>query len=426
MRKPQSPRSAPSAARAGSRTASGAEGTGRPAPLQGIRVLDIATFIAGPFAAGSLGEFGAEVIKIEKPGVGDNLRELGTRSPAGDSYNWLNESRNKKCITLDLRQAQGAALFKRLVEKSDVVVENFRTGTLEKWGLGYEALRAINPGLVMVRITGYGQTGPRREQPGFARIAHAFCGLTYLTGQPDTPPLMPGSTTLADYLTGIYGAYGVLLALRARDQTGEGQCIDIGLYEPMFRFLDELAPVYAATGHVRERMGADTYNSVPHSHYPTKDGQWVAIACTNDKMFARFCEIIGQPALAHAERFGRKPARLQARAEVNRIVADWTATLTREEVVAACAEGEVPCGPINSIADIFRDEQFAARGDLLRVQDPRAGEVVVPAPMPFLSATPGRLQHLGAALGAHNDEIFRGLLGLDSAELDALKADGVV
>jgi crotonobetainyl-CoA:carnitine CoA-transferase CaiB-like acyl-CoA transferase len=258
-----------------------------PAPLEGIRVLDIATFIAGPFAAGSLGEFGAEVIKIEKPGQGDSLRELGTPSPAGDSYNWLNESRNKKCITLDLRQPRGAELFRRLVAKSDVVVENFRTGTLEKWGLGYEALHALNRGLVMVRITGYGQTGPKRDQPGFARIAHAFCGLTYLTGQPDTPPLMPGSTTLADFLTGIYGAYGVLLALRARDRTGEGQVIDIGLYEPMFRFLDEIAPVYAATGRVRERMGADTYNSVPHSHYPTRDGQWVAIACTNDKMFAR-------------------------------------------------------------------------------------------------------------------------------------------
>jgi crotonobetainyl-CoA:carnitine CoA-transferase CaiB-like acyl-CoA transferase len=397
-----------------------------PAPLEGIRVLDIATFIAGPFAAGSLGEFGAEVIKIEKPGQGDSLRELGTPSPAGDSYNWLNESRNKKCITLDLRQPRGAELFRRLVAKSDVVVENFRTGTLEEWGLGYEALRALNRGLVMVRITGYGQTGPKRDQPGFARIAHAFCGLTYLTGQPDTPPLMPGSTTLADFLTGIYGAYGVLLALRARDRTGEGQVIDIGLYEPMFRFLDEIAPVYAATGRVRERMGADTYNSVPHSHYPTRDGQWVAIACTNDKMFARFCEIIGRPELAREDRFGRKPARLEHRAEVNRIVSDWTSTLTREEVVAACAEGEVPCGPINSIADIFADPQFAARGDLLRVQDPRAGEVVVPAPMPFLSATPGRLRHLGAALGAHNEEVYRGLLGLGAEELAELKSAGVV
>jgi succinyl-CoA:(S)-malate CoA-transferase subunit B len=403
-----------------------AASNGRPSALEGIRVLDIATFIAAPFAAAALGEFGAEVIKVEKPGVGDYLRELGTRSPAGDTYNWLNEARNKKCITLDLRQPRGAGLFRRLVADADVVMENFRPGTLEKWGLGYEALKAVNPGVVLLRVSGYGQTGPKAQLPGFARIAHAYCGLTYLTGQQDTPPLMPGSTTLADFLTGIYGAFGVLVALRARERTGEGQVIDIGLYEPMFRFLDELAPVYAATGHVRERMGADTYNSVPHSHYPTRGGQWVAIACTNDKMFARFAGMIGKPELAHPERFGRKPARVAARAEVNRIVAEWTGTLTREEVVAACAAGEVPCGPINSIADIFADEHFAARGDLVRVNDPRAGEVVVPAPMPFLSGTPARLEHLGAAMGAHNEEIFLGQLGLAPAELEELKAAGVV
>ena len=400
--------------------------TDSPTPLEGIRVLDIATFIAAPFSAAALGEFGAEVIKIEKPAVGDSLRELGTRSPAGDSYNWLNESRNKKCVTLDLRQPRGAELFKELVAGADVVVENFRPGTLERWGLGYEALRQVNEGVILLRITGYGQTGPKRNLPGFARIAHAYCGLTYLTGQPDTPPLMPGSTTLADYLTGIYGAYGVLLALRVRDKTGQGQVIDIGLYEPMFRFLDELAPVYAATGKVRERMGADTYNSVPHSHYPTRDGQWVAIACTNDKMFARFAEMMGRPELAAAEAYGKKAARLAQRAEVNRIVSEWTAGLTRDEVLARCAEGEVPCGPINSIADIFAEEHYAARGDLLKVNDPRAGEVVVPAPMPFLSATPGRLEHLGQAMGAHNEEVFCRWLGLSAGELDELKAAGIV
>jgi crotonobetainyl-CoA:carnitine CoA-transferase CaiB-like acyl-CoA transferase len=401
-------------------------GNGSPAPLEGIRVLDIATFVAGPFGAACLAEFGAEVIKIEKPGEGDSLRTLGTPSPAGDSYFWLNEGRNKQCITLDLRKPAGAELFKRLVAESDVLIENFRTGTLEKWGLGWEVLHALNPRLVMVRITGYGQTGPKRNLPGFARIAHAFCGLTYLTGQPDTPPLVPGSTTLADYLTGMYGAYGALLALRARDRTGEGQVIDIGLYEPMFRFLDELAPAYAATGRVRERMGADTFNSVPHSHYPTRDGHWVAIACTNDKMFARFCEMMGRPELAQPERFGRKDARLAHREEVNGIVADWTRSLPRAEVIARCAEGEVPCGAVNSIADIFAEEQFAARGDLVTVQDPRAGAVTVPAPMPFLSATPGRLHHLGAAMGAHNEAVFRGLLGLSAEELAQLKSAGVV
>ena len=400
--------------------------TDLPAPLEGIRVLDIATFIAAPFAAAGLGEFGAEVIKIEKPGDGDSLRGLGTPSPAGDSYNWLNEARNKKCVTLDLRHPKGVELFKRMVAESDVVVENFRPGTLEKWGLGYDVLSRINEGLILLRVSGYGQTGPKRSLPGFARIAHAFCGLTYLTGQPDTPPLMPGSTTLADYLTGIYGAYGVLLALRVKERTGKGQVIDIALYEPMFRFLDELAPVYAATGHVRERMGADTYNSVPHSHYPTRDGQWVAIACTNDKMFARFAEMIGRPELAADDAFGKKPARMAAREEVNKIVSDWTSTLTRDQVVDACAAGEVPCGPIYSIADIMSDPHYAARGDLLTVDDPRAGEVTVPAPMPFLSATPGRLNHLGAAIGQHNATVFGEWLGIGEEELERLKAEGVV
>ncbi len=397
-----------------------------PAPLEGIRVLDIATFIAGPFTAAALGEFGAEVIKIEKPGVGDSLRDLGTPSPAGDTYNWLNEARNKQCVTLDLRHPQGAALFKRMVAESDVVVENFRTGTLEKWGLGYEELREVNPGLVMLRVTGYGQTGPRRNQPGFARIAHAFCGLTYLTGQPDTPPLMPGSTTLADYLTGIYGAYGVLLALRARDRTGEGQYIDIGLYEPMFRFLDEMAPVYAATGHVRERMGADTYNSVPHSHYPTADGKWVAIACTNDKMFARLAEVMGRPELAAPDRFGTARARLAARDEVDSLVAAWTGSLTQAELMKTCVEGQVPCGPVNTIADIFADPQYRARENLVRWNDPEAGEVVVPGVVPRLSRTPGRIDSLGPALGGANDEVYRGLLGLSAEEVEALRRDGVI
>ncbi len=234
-----------------------AETTHPPRPLEGIRVLDIATFVAAPFAAATLAEFGAEVIKIEKPGVGDSLRTLGVPSEAGDTYFWLNEARNKQCITLDLRTPEGGELFRALVRRSDVVVENFRPGTLERWGLGWESLQALNPGLVMLRVSAYGQTGPKKDLPGFARIAQAYAGLTYLTGTPETPPLVPGSTTLADYLSGLYGAFGVLLALRVRDRTGEGQYIDVGLHEGIFRFLDELAAVYDKTGFVRERTGTE-------------------------------------------------------------------------------------------------------------------------------------------------------------------------
>jgi succinyl-CoA:(S)-malate CoA-transferase subunit A/succinyl-CoA:(S)-malate CoA-transferase subunit B len=396
-------------------------------PLTGVRVLDLATFVAGPFAGAIMGEFGAEVIKIEQPGSGDSLRRLGTAAtPDGDTLWWLSEARNKKSITLDVRKPRGQELFRALLKQSHVMIENFRPGTLEKWGLGWEALRAVNPALVLLRISGYGQTGPKAQEPGFARIAHAFCGLSHLVGVPDGPPLMPGSTSLADYMSGLYGTVGVLLALRSAEQTGQGQMVDLGLYESMFRMLDELAPAYAKFGTVRERTGAETFNSVPHSHYPTADGKWVAIACTNDKMFARLAEVMGKPELSAPGRFGKVQARLAARDEVNGIVSAWTRSLPQQAVLAQCTAGEVPSGPIYNIAEIFQDPQFAARGNLLRVQDPRAGEVVVPNVVPRLTETPGRVDHLGPAFAAHNREIYGGLLGLKDAELKALAKEGVI
>lgn len=396
------------------------------APLSGIRVLDIATFVAAPFAAACLSEFGADVIKIEKPGVGDSLRQLGTESETGDTYWWLNDARNKRCITLDLKQPAGAEMFKRLVAESDVVVENFRPGTLERWGLGFETLRGINAGLVMLRVSAYGQEGPKCHLPGFARIAQAYAGLSYLTGQPDTPPLIAGSTTLADYLSGLYGAYGVLLALRARDKSGRGQFIDIGLHDGIFRFLDEFAAVYGKTGYVRERKGTETDSSVPHSHYPTADGKWVAVACTNDKMYQRFVQVIGNAELADQERFGTRKKRVVEREVINRLVTQWTLSLPRDEVIERCARGEVPCGPVNSIADIFEDEQFTIRDTLMRVEDPRIGELAVQGVVPKLSETPGEIKHLGAAMGAHNREIYLHRLGLSEEEFDALRAQGVI
>lgn len=396
------------------------------APLHGLRVLDIATFVAAPFAGACLAEFGAEVIKIEKPVIGDSLRTLGGRSEAGDSYFWINEARNKKCVTLDLKIDKGADLFRRMVEKSDVVIENFRPGTLERWGLGYDELKAINPGLIMLRVSAYGQTGPKRDLPGFARIAQAFAGLTYLVGQPDTPPLIAGSTTLADYLSGLYGAYGVLLALRARDRNGEGQFIDIALHDGIFRFLDEIAAVYDKTGEIRERMGTETHTSVPHSHYPTSDGKWVAIACTNDKMFARLASVLGRPELATAEQFGTVKTRLAGRTEVNRLVGEWTEQRSRDEVIKLCSDGDVPCGPVNSIADIFNEPQYWERDTLVRVADDRIGELTVQGVVPTLSATPGKIVHLGAALGEHNEAIYKTWLGLSDEQLTELKRAQVI
>jgi succinyl-CoA:(S)-malate CoA-transferase subunit B len=392
--------------------------------LGGIRVLDVASFLAGPFCATQLGEFGAEVIKVELPGVGDATRRFGTMTECGDSLPWLSESRNKKCITLDLRKPDGVALIKRLVEISDVLVENFQPGTMERWGLGWDVLHAVNPRLIMVRISGYGQTGPYRDRPGFGRIGNAFGGLSFLAGYPDRAPVTPGSATIPDYMAGLYGALGTLLALEARRKTDEGQVIDIGLYEPIFRILDELAPAFQHTGYVRQRMGPGTVNVVPHSHYPTKDGRWIAIACTNDKIFARLAEVMRRPDLG--QKWSTLAARETDRPEVDETVAAWTATFDRADLLKLCEAAQVPCGPVYSVDEIFQDPQYAARENILRVNDRRLGELAVPNLVPRLSATPGRIDWLGPELGAHNDEIYRGLLGLDNAELRRLREAAVI
>jgi crotonobetainyl-CoA:carnitine CoA-transferase CaiB-like acyl-CoA transferase len=394
--------------------------------LQGCRVLDIATFLAGPFAATQLGEFGAEVIKVELPGTGDATRRFGTMTDCGDSLPWLSESRNKKCITLDLRKPDGAALLQRLVEQSDVLIENFQPGTLEKWGLGWDVLSAVNPRLIMVRISGYGQTGPYKDRPGFGRIGNAFGGLSFLAGYPDRAPVTPGSATIPDYMAGIYGAMGTLLAMQAREKTGRGQMVDIGLYEPIFRILDELAPAFQHKGYVRQRMGPGTVNVVPHSHYPTNDGRWIAIACTNDKIFARLAEAMGRPDLAGPDSWGPLANRERDRAAVDQTVAAWTATYDRAELMGVCETNQVPCGPVYAIDEIFEDPHYAARGNILRMQDPRVGELAVPNLVPRLSETPGAVHWLGEALGAHNDEIYKGMLGLNDAELTRLRDAGTI
>lgn len=400
--------------------------TAQPAPgaLAGIRVLDIATFVAAPFCGTILADFGAEVIKIEQPGTGDALRKFGTPTECGDTLVWLSEARNKKTVTLDLRRPEGAELLRRMVAQSDVLLENFRPGTLEKWGLGYEALSKINPGLVMLRISAYGQTGPKSGEPGFARIAHAFSGLSFLAGEADGPPVVPGSTSMADYCSGMWGAIGVLTALRARDTSGQGQFIDLGLYESVFRLLDEMAPAYGRDGTVRTRMGADTINVVPHSHYCTASGEWVALACTSDKMFERFAALIGDPGLA--ERFPTSADRVRHREEVNGIVADWIGRHSLQQVIELTREGGVPCAHIYSIREIFEDPQYAARGNLLHVQDPRVGELVLPAPVPRLSRTPPVFRHTGRALGADNAQVYRELLGLSDDQLQTYIAAGVI
>ncbi len=400
--------------------------SGKEGPLSDIRVLDIATFVAAPFCGTIMAEFGAEVIKIEQPGAGDSLRRFGTMTETGDTLVWLSEARNKQSVTLDLRQPEGRDIFLKLVAKSDVVLENFRPGTLEKWGLGYDELAKANPRIVLLRVSAYGQTGPMRDKPGFARIAHAFSGLAYLSGEPGRPPVVPGSTSLADYMSGLFGAVGVMVALRHAEQTGEGQYIDIGLYESVFRVLDEIAPAYARSGFVRERMGPDTVNIVPHSHYETKDGRWVALACSNDRMWQRLTKAMGRPELADDPRYSLPKARDDHRPEVNALVAEWVKSNDAEDLIALCDTADAPISVLMNIADIFADPQYAARGNLQKIDHPQLGELTLPAPLPRLSKTPPSLNSAGPALGNANDEVFGGLLGLTTDYLALLKSKNVI
>lgn len=397
-------------------------------PLAGILVIDVATVIAAPYCAGILGEFGAEVLKVEHPVGGDICRRYGTPTARGDTLAWLSEARNKKSVTIDLHRPDGVAVFKRLIEKADVLCENFRPGTLEKWGLSWETLHEINPGLVMLRVTGYGQTGPYKDRPGFARIAHAVGGIAYLSGMPKGTPVTPGSTTLGDYLTGLYGCLGVLMALRYREQTGIGQYIDAALYESVFRCTDELAPAYAMYGTVRERHGP-THNdfACPYGHFPTRDGKWIAIACATDKLFVRLTEAMGRTELASSGLYGEQKTRLEHRHDVNEIVRDWCGSLNREEILKRCFATGAPAGPLNNIADIFGDRQFHARRNLVAMDDADLGEtIMVPGVIPRLSETPGQIRHLGPKLGQHTDEILENLLGMSKEEISGLKKKRVI
>jgi crotonobetainyl-CoA:carnitine CoA-transferase CaiB-like acyl-CoA transferase len=400
---------------------------GAPQALEGIRVIDVGNFLAGPYAATVMGEFGAEVIKVEHPIGGDPMRRFGTATARPDAtLKWLSESRNKKSLTCDLLQPEGVQLFLKLVAKSDVLIENFRPGTMESWGLTWAALHEANPRLVMLRVSGYGQTGPYRRRSGFAHIAQAFGGLNYLAGFPGETPVLPGTVPLGDYIASLFGAVGVMIALRHVAATGSGQIIDVGIYEAVFRVLEEIAAAYGLHGTVREREGSGSFVACPHGHFRAKNDKWIAIACTTDKMFERLAVAMGRPELASAAMYGDQRKRLAARDHVNEIVTAWVASLDRADVLDKCLQEEVPAGKVNSIADIFADEHFQARGNLARIPADDLGEVVVPGVVPTLSATPGRITNLGPTLGDATVEVLSGLLGLQAEEIRLLKQQRVV
>jgi len=397
-------------------------------PLAGVRVLDIGVLIAGPFAATMMGDFGAEVIKVEQPGVGDALRGTPRDGKAARSSNWLVEGRNKKSVTLNLRVAAGQDILRELVRVSDVLIENFTPGTLERWNLGWEDLRKINPRLIMVRVSGYGQTGPYAKRAGYDRIALGFSGYMYPTGFPDRFPVRPAFPT-ADYNTGTFAALAAMFALYQRDAQdggGEGQMIDLALYEPTFRITANMMTNFARTGENRERIGNRNPTFTPAGTFETKDGRYVQIAAGGDKVWARLAEAMDMAELATDERYARARDR-QARAdEMEQMLADWVAKNDFAEIESRLVGANVPFGGIYTAAEIADDPHYAARDNIVTVEDDEEGPVVMPGVIPKLHATPGRIETAGPPIGRHNAEIYGGLLAKSDSELAALAEAGVI
>lgn len=395
-------------------------------PLEGVRILDLSTVIAAPYGATLLGDFGAEVIKVEMPGVGDPLRNLGPYYE-GEGLRWPGIARNKKSLTLDLRQEEGKDILRKLVSKSDIVIENFRTGTLEKWGIGYEDLKEHNPNLVMIRVTGYGQTGPYSHKAGFGTPATAFSGFTYLHGYPDRPPISP-SFSLTDYVTGIYVAFAAVTALYHRDcqEQGSGQFVDVSLYESMFRMMEFLVTDYDQTGTIKERSPGLSGHSAPAGNFLTKDGQWIILVTSSDKTFERLAKAMNREDMLTDERYYTNSVRLTRFDEVNGIVSDWVKTKTKDELQQLLDECGVPMSQIYSIKDIFEDPQYKARENIVEVEHPRLGKVKIPGIVPKFSETPGSIRQIAPDLGEHNDEILTRLLELDEETIANLKEKKVI
>ncbi len=391
-------------------------------PLDGLRVLDLGTRIAAPFCAGLLGEQGAEVIKVEQPGSGDFMREIG---PFDDGYSlfWAVEGRGRKSVTIDLRQADGQALLRRLAETADVLVENFRPGTLEKWNI---APGALPDRLVTVRISSFGQDGPNAERPGLDRVGIGFGGLMHLTGYADRPPVRVG-VTISDYLTGIFAAHAATAALYERDArgTGQGAVIDAALYGASMRILEWTLPAYDRLGVVRSREGNRLANSAPLDNYPTGDGKFVCIVAGSDANFARLCKAMGQPDLPGDERYDTLAKRAAVSDEINGVVAEWTSTLPADEVVARCVAADVPVATAFTAADLFADPHVAARGDLVTVDDPVAGPLRQQAPFPRRVGEVLEVPTGAPRLGEHTQEVLTDL-GLDADELTRLAEAGVI
>ena len=379
-------------------------------PLEGIRVIELGSLIAGPYAGALFAQFGADVIKIEPPAIGDPLRKW--RKMDGDtSLWWYSQSRNKQSLTLNLKDPDAQEVLKRLVSDADVLIENFRPGTLEKWNLGWDALSKVNPRLVMLRVSGYGQSGPQAGKPGFAAIAEAIGGLRYLIGYPDRAPVRTG-VSIGDTLASLYGVVGSLMALRHAEATGEGQVVDVSLVESVLAVTESLIPEYGADGTIRERTGSSLPGIAPSNTYTTRDGRYLVLAANGDSIFNRLMQAIGRPDIADDPQFKHNDGRAKASDELDSILGAWSASVTLTEALGILEAAEVPVSGINSVAEVFEDEQIQARGSIERYALESGLNLCMPAAVPKLTKTPGGTRWLGPKLGEHNESILESL-GLD-------------
>jgi formyl-CoA transferase len=397
--------------------------TGR--PLDDIRVIEIGQLLAGPFCGQLLGDFGAEVIKLEDPGRGDPMRQWGREKPHGRSLWWPVVARNKKSVTCNLRAEEGQDLVRRLVAEADVLLENFRPGTLERWGLGPEQLWQINPRLVVTRVTGFGQSGPYSPRAGHGSIGEAMGGIRYVTGDPDRPPSRAG-ISIGDSLAATYAALGTLVALHQRDRSGRGQVVDSAIYEAVLAMMESLVPEYQVAGYQRERTGSVLPNVAPSNVYPTADGEAILVAANQDTVFRRLATVMGRPDLADDARYATHGARGESMAELDELIARWTADHPADELLELLAANGVPAGRIYRAKDMLADPHFIARESIVRVAHPEFGELAMQNVFPRLSETPGRVLAPGPELGQHNDEVYRGLLRLGEDEVARLADAGVV
>jgi crotonobetainyl-CoA:carnitine CoA-transferase CaiB-like acyl-CoA transferase len=397
-------------------------------PLAGVRVLELGGLIAGPFCSHLLADYGAEVVKVELPGEGDLMRQWGGRYKGLGLY-WPILARNKQAITLDLRRPEGQTLFRRLTVHADVVVENFRPGTLERWDLGYDTLSAINPALILVRVSGYGQTGPYRDKAGFGAIGEAMGGLRYLTGEQGRPPVRVG-VSLGDAMAATMGCIGTLLALYARDGrqgSGRGQVVDVAIYEAVWAYMESILPEWTKLGSVRERTGSVLPGVAPSNVYPSQEGEWILVAANADAVFRRLADAVGQPAWATDPRFATHQARGEHQVLLDDLIAQWTSQHPAAEILEVMDGAGVPAGRIFTARDIAADPHYAARGMVVEQHQPSLGEAVpMQGIIPKLSATPGVLHRPAPRVGEHNADVYGGLLGLTPAEIARLAADGVI